>query len=100
MSAWLLVLCELSSVFCRYVTYNSWLPHHTLSAVKILLAVTMYPTSHSQLISAFTSSPVHRMEIPHGFVDCLDADDDIVSVSSDFRTCDCILLYVYYFTNK
>jgi len=31
------------------------------------------------------------MEIRRGFVDCLDADDDIVSVSCDFRTCDCIL---------
>jgi nuclear pore complex protein Nup205 len=63
----------------KYVTYNSWLPHHTLSAVRILLAVATYPTSHSQLISAFTSSPGHRMEIRRGFVDCLDADDDIVS---------------------
>jgi nuclear pore complex protein Nup205 len=71
-------------VFCRYVTYNAWLPHHALSAVRILLAITTYPTSHNQLISAFTSSQVHRMEIRHGFVECLEADEDeIVSVSCD-----------------
>jgi hypothetical protein len=68
-------------VFCRYVTYNAWLPRHALSAVRILLAITTYPASHSQLISAFTSSQVHRMEIRHGFVECLEADDEIDSVS-------------------
>ncbi|XP_021914767.1 nuclear pore complex protein Nup205 isoform X2 [Zootermopsis nevadensis] len=59
----------------KYVTYSAWLPHHALSSVRILLAITMYPTSHNQLISAFTSSQVHRMEIRHGFVECLEADE-------------------------
>lgn len=67
----------------KYVTYNAWLPRHALSAVRILLAVTMCPTSNSQLISAFTSSPVNRMEIRHGFVECLEADDDDEVVSGD-----------------
>jgi nuclear pore complex protein Nup205 len=82
-------------VFCRYVTYNAWLPRHALSAVRILLAVTMYPTSHSQLISAFTSSPVHRMEIRHGFVECLEADDDeVVSVSCDLNLKDWLVSFI------
>lgn len=71
-------------VFYRYVTYSAWLPHHALSSVRILLAITMYPTSHNQLISAFTSSQVHRMEIRHGFVECLEADE-IFSVSCDLQ---------------
>ncbi|KAJ4431675.1 hypothetical protein ANN_20275, partial [Periplaneta americana] len=69
----------------KYVTYNAWLPRHALSAVRILLAVTTYPTSQNQLISAFTSSPANRMEIRHGFVECLEADDEEVVAGDDIE---------------
>jgi Protein of unknown function (DUF3414). len=70
----------------RYVTYNDWLPRHALSAVKILLSVTTFPASHGQIISAFTSSPANRMEIRHGFVECLEAEDEeIIMVSYSFK---------------
>ncbi|PSN57903.1 hypothetical protein C0J52_00218 [Blattella germanica] len=68
-----------------YVTYNAWLPRHAFSAVRILLSVTTFPASHSQIISAFTSTPMNRMEIRHGFVECLEADDEEVIVGEDIE---------------
>ncbi|XP_063238890.1 nuclear pore complex protein Nup205 [Bacillus rossius redtenbacheri] len=58
----------------RYVTYNYWLPHHALNAVRILLSVTTSPTIHTQLVGLFTSTPSLTLEIRQAFVECLDAE--------------------------
>lgn len=59
----------------KYVTYNSWLPSHALSAVHILLAITSHPTLPTHIVSVFTSTPALKTHIRHGFVECLEADD-------------------------
>lgn len=60
----------------KYVTYSSWLPRHALSAVQILLAVSSYPSAAGQLVDMFTSNPSLELEIRHGFVECLEVDED------------------------
>lgn len=60
----------------KYVTYSGWLPRHALSAVHILLAVSTYPTAAGQLVDMFTSSSSLELEIRHGFVECLEAEED------------------------
>lgn len=62
----------------KYVTYSNWLPRHALSAVHILLAVSSYPTAAGQLVDMFTSSPSLELEIRHGFVECLEVDEESV----------------------
>ena len=68
-------------LFVRYVTYNAWLPEHALSAVKILLAVTSYPKASGELVGIFTSNQSLKLEICHGFVECLEAEDSLVSLN-------------------
>ncbi|CAG2063937.1 unnamed protein product, partial [Timema podura] len=63
-------------VFNGYVTYNSWLPEHTLCAVGILQVVTASPTIHNHLVGLFTSTPSISVLIRHGFVECLDSEQD------------------------
>ncbi|KAK7872950.1 hypothetical protein R5R35_004260 [Gryllus longicercus] len=60
----------------KYVTYSGSLPNHALAAVRILLAVSWTPSAQTHLLSLFTSSPELTMEIRHGFVECLEADED------------------------
>lgn len=60
----------------KYVTYNNWLPRHAFAAVHILLAVSSYPTAAGQLVDMFTSSPSLELEIRHGFVECLEAEEE------------------------
>ncbi|XP_075229968.1 nuclear pore complex protein Nup205 isoform X2 [Lycorma delicatula] len=62
----------------KYVTYNNWLPNHALLSVRILLAVTSYPTPQCHILSVFTSTPQLKTHIRHGFVECLEADPDEV----------------------
>ncbi|XP_065223054.1 nuclear pore complex protein Nup205 [Planococcus citri] len=60
----------------KYVTYNSWLPMHTLTAVNILLAVTSYPIKHSTFLPFFTSTISLQTTIRHGFVESLEAEEN------------------------
>nr|CAD7201821.1 unnamed protein product [Timema douglasi] len=60
----------------EYVTYNSWLPEHTLCAVGILQVVTTSPSIHKHLVGLFTSTPSISVLIRHGFVECLDSEQD------------------------
>lgn len=66
--------------FFRYVTYNSWLPEHTLTAVNILLLVTSHPIKHSTFIPFFTSTQQLQTLIRHGFVESLEAEENQVII--------------------
>lgn len=66
--------------FYRYVTYNSWLPMHTLTAVNILLAVTSHPIKHSTFIQFFISTNNLQTTIRHGFVESLEAEENQVTL--------------------
>lgn len=59
----------------KYVTYNSWLPEHSLAAVQILLAMMSHSFAQSHLVTFFTATPSLRVSIRHGFVECMDSDD-------------------------
>ncbi|XP_046658392.1 LOW QUALITY PROTEIN: nuclear pore complex protein Nup205-like [Homalodisca vitripennis] len=63
----------------KYVTYNSWLPSHSLYAVRIFLAVTMYPVQQSHIVSVLTATTSCSIHIRHGFVECLESDDELPS---------------------
>ncbi|XP_046996965.1 nuclear pore complex protein Nup205 [Schistocerca americana] len=60
----------------KYVTYNSWLPQHANTAVKILLAMTSQPSSQNQMVTQFTSTAAMTAEIRQGFVECLEANEE------------------------
>ncbi|KAK7605078.1 hypothetical protein V9T40_006936 [Parthenolecanium corni] len=64
----------------KYVTYNSWLPMHTLTAVNILLAVTSHPIKHSTFIQFFISTNNLQTTIRHGFVESLEAEENQVTL--------------------
>lgn len=70
----------------RYVTYNSWLPSHALYTVRIFLAVTMYPVPQSQIVSVLTATQALTTHVRHGFVECLEADDEDTSVSKVLKS--------------
>lgn len=57
------------------MTYNGWLPYHALTSVEILLKVTTYPITHTQLLGSLTSTPSTATEIRHGFLECLEAEE-------------------------
>ncbi|XP_054275578.1 nuclear pore complex protein Nup205-like [Macrosteles quadrilineatus] len=67
----------------KYVTYNSWLPSHALYTVRIFLAVTMYPVPQSQIVSVLTATQALTTHVRHGFVECLEADDEDPSDDQD-----------------
>lgn len=60
----------------KYVSYSSWLPQHAFHAVGIIYEVTNEPGADSELLSMFTATPALATNIRHGFVECLDADED------------------------
>ncbi|XP_024081657.1 nuclear pore complex protein Nup205-like [Cimex lectularius] len=62
----------------KYVTYQSWLPQHALPAVNILLSVTSYPAPQGHLLSLYLTSPNTKASIRHGFVSCLEAEEELV----------------------
>lgn len=59
----------------KFVTYNTWLPKHSLAAVNITSTVASQPSASQQLISILTCDSVVKTEIRHGFVECLEAED-------------------------
>ncbi|KAF6214486.1 hypothetical protein GE061_009229 [Apolygus lucorum] len=72
----------------KYVTYQSWLPKHALPAVNILTLVTsdrMFssPPLHGHLLSLFLSSPQIKSSIRHGFVTCLEMEEEVVEGSEE-----------------
>ncbi|XP_030381528.1 nuclear pore complex protein Nup205 [Scaptodrosophila lebanonensis] len=58
----------------KFVTYNSWLPRHTLAAIKILSAVTMLPNVSGQILHMYAQGCTEKLEIRQGFVECLEMD--------------------------
>ncbi|XP_020811947.1 nuclear pore complex protein Nup205 [Drosophila serrata] len=58
----------------KFVTYNSWLPRHTLAAVKILKAVTQLPNVSAQILSMYAQNSTEKLEIRQGFIECLEMD--------------------------
>jgi nuclear pore complex protein Nup205 len=56
----------------KFVTYNSWLPCHALSAIKILKMVTRQPNVNPQILGLFTQTEKVKLEIRQGFVECLE----------------------------
>ncbi|XP_068141155.1 nuclear pore complex protein Nup205 [Drosophila tropicalis] len=58
----------------KYVTYNSWLPRHTLAAIKILGAVTLLPNVAGQILTMYAQGSNEKLEIRQGFVECLEMD--------------------------
>ena len=60
----------------KYVSYNSWLRRHAYVSVGVIQAVSSEPGADSELLSTFTSTPALATNIRHGFVECLDMDDN------------------------
>ena len=60
----------------KFVTYNAWLPKHAYFATRILKVIAFQPANQIHLVGLFTSTPTLKTEIRHGFVECLEADDD------------------------
>jgi nuclear pore complex protein Nup205 len=56
----------------KFVTYNSWLPKHSLQAIRILTLVMRQPNVNSQLLGIFTHNEKIKQEIRQGFVECLE----------------------------
>lgn len=57
----------------KFVTYNTWLPHQALLAVKILTFIARQPNVSTLLLGEFTRTAKLANEIRHGFVECLEA---------------------------
>jgi nuclear pore complex protein Nup205 len=53
--------------------------------VNILLLVTSYPTPPGHLLAVFTSTATAKQNIRHGFVSCLEADEEDVDYNGDFE---------------
>jgi Protein of unknown function (DUF3414). len=60
----------------RYITYNAWLPQHAHYSAKILRLLTSYVSAQNDLLSSIVVSTALRQSILHGFVKCLEMDDD------------------------
>ncbi|EEB19194.1 conserved hypothetical protein [Pediculus humanus corporis] len=60
----------------KYVVYNEWLPKHSYHSVRILAFIASQPSTQIHLVGLFTSTPTLKIEIRHGFVECLEAEDD------------------------
>lgn len=58
----------------KFVTYNNWLPRHTLAAIKILRAVTMLPDVITQILNMYAHGSTEKMEIRQRFVECLEME--------------------------
>lgn len=70
----------------KFVTYNTWLPHQALLAVKILTFIARQPNVSSLLLGEFTRTTKMANEIRHGFVECLESDTNVVDNSDpEFR---------------
>ncbi|KAL0280136.1 UNVERIFIED_CONTAM: hypothetical protein PYX00_001520 [Menopon gallinae] len=60
----------------KFVMFSDWLPQHAYHAVRILSVIASQPSTQIHLVGLFTATPTLKTEIRHGFVECLEADDD------------------------
>ncbi|KAI5710857.1 hypothetical protein M8J75_012010 [Diaphorina citri] len=60
----------------KYITYNAWLPQHAHYSAKILRLLTSYVSAQNDLLSSIVVSTALRQSILHGFVKCLEMDDE------------------------
>lgn len=58
----------------KMVTFNSSLPRHALSSVKIIRLIIRQPNINNQLLMVFTSNERVKLEIRQGFVECLESE--------------------------
>lgn len=56
----------------KFVSFNSWLPRHTLAAIKILSAVSLLPDVATQILNMYAHGTNERLEIRQRFVECLE----------------------------
>lgn len=61
----------------KYISYNSWLRRHAFVAVGVIQAVSSEPGADSELLSTFTCTSILSTNIRHGFVECLEMDDNV-----------------------
>ncbi|KAK3098344.1 hypothetical protein FSP39_018633 [Pinctada imbricata] len=59
----------------KYIEFSLLLPDHALSSMKILYSVCRSSSVQSALINLFTAEENTRLELIHGFVECLEVDD-------------------------
>lgn len=69
----------------KFVTYNNWLPRHSLYAVKILNAVCRQPNVTSHILGIFTYNEKTQAEIRHGFVECLEMDISMKTIDNSIE---------------
>lgn len=58
----------------KFVTFNSWLPSHSLLSIQILTHVIRQPNVNNHLLGLFLQNEKTKLEIRHGFVECLEND--------------------------
>ncbi|EDV91738.1 nuclear pore complex protein Nup205 [Drosophila grimshawi] len=58
----------------KFVTYNSWLPRHTLAAIKILSGFTAQPDVVVQILNMYSPNSTEKLEIRRQFIECLEID--------------------------
>ncbi|TDG40592.1 hypothetical protein AWZ03_012989 [Drosophila navojoa] len=56
----------------KFVSFNSWLPRHTLAAIKILSAVCLLPNVATQILNMYAHGSNEKLEIRQRFVECLE----------------------------
>ncbi|KAJ8314739.1 hypothetical protein KUTeg_006889 [Tegillarca granosa] len=59
----------------KYITFGSVLPDHALSAMKILYHVCHGAIIQTELVNLFTADESLKLELLHGFVECLEVGD-------------------------
>lgn len=72
----------------KFVTYNNWLPKHSLYSVKILNIVCRQPNVTSHILGMFTYNEKTQLEIRHGFVECLEMDIPIQTICNGSQNSD------------
>lgn len=72
----------------KFVTYNNWLPRHSLCAVKILNMVCRQPNLTPLILGIFTYNERTQEEIRHGFVECLEMDIPMQTVRNGSQCSD------------
>ncbi|XP_030766141.1 nuclear pore complex protein Nup205 [Sitophilus oryzae] len=60
----------------KYVTYQQYLPKHSLVAVKILIHITSSAVGHTQFMNILLSTDESQQVIKSGFFECLDSNND------------------------
>ncbi|KAJ8924600.1 hypothetical protein NQ315_000750 [Exocentrus adspersus] len=69
----------------KYVTYQLYLPKHSLYAVKILTLITNSPVAHNQFVNILLASDETKETVRSGFVECLDSVYDGEEIVEDVK---------------